>query len=91
MNTIQKKVWPEYFQEILDGKKTFELRLNDFEVNEGDTLVLKEWDPKTECYTGRELKRTVGYVGRWHLNDLTVFWSQKDIEEKGIQVISLKE
>jgi len=34
MNTIEKKVWPEYFQHIVDGKKTFELRLNDFKVNE---------------------------------------------------------
>ncbi|HLC55686.1 MAG TPA: DUF3850 domain-containing protein, partial [Candidatus Nanoarchaeia archaeon] len=42
---IEKKVWPEFFQEILDGNKTFELRLNDFECNQGDILILKEWDP----------------------------------------------
>lgn len=47
MQTIEKKVWPEYFQQILDGKKTFELRLHDFEIHEGDTLILKEWDPAT--------------------------------------------
>ncbi len=32
--------------------------------NEGDILLLKEWDPKTKAYTGRELERKVGYVGR---------------------------
>ncbi|MDP3989340.1 MAG: DUF3850 domain-containing protein [bacterium] len=69
MNTIEKKVWPEYFQQILDNKKTFEVRLNDFEINEGDTLVLKEWDPQTKDYTGRELERTVGWVGRWKVDD----------------------
>ena len=53
MKKIEKKVWPEYFQEILDGKKTFELRLNDFDIKEGDTLVLKEWNPETKDYTGR--------------------------------------
>lgn len=37
MKKIEKKIWPEYFQEILNDKKTFELRLNDFEINEGDT------------------------------------------------------
>jgi hypothetical protein len=87
---IEKKIWPEYFQKVLDGKKSFELRLNDFEINEGDTLLLKEWDPNTKEYTGRELEKTVGYVGKWKINDLTKFWPKKDIEEKGLQVISLK-
>jgi hypothetical protein len=32
---IEKKVWPEYFKKIMDGKKTFELRLNDFDISEG--------------------------------------------------------
>lgn len=44
MKKIEKKVWPEYFQAISDDKKTFEIRLNDFEVAEGDTLVLDEVD-----------------------------------------------
>jgi hypothetical protein len=91
MNKIEKKVWPEYFQEILDGKKTFELRLNDFDINEGDVLVLKEWDPATKDYTGRELEKKVGYVGKWKIDDLTKFWPREDINEKGIQVISLKD
>ena len=91
MNKIEKKVWPEYFQEILNGKKTFELRLNDFEINEGDTLVLKEWDPDSKDYTGRELERKVGYVVKWKTDDLTKFWSKEEVEDKGLQVISLVE
>lgn len=87
---IEKKIWPEYFEAILASKKNFELRLNDFEVNEGDTLILKEWDPMTKQYTGRELEKTVGYIGKWTLNDLTKFWPKEDIEKYGIQVISLK-
>ena len=90
MQTLEKKVWPEYFQAIADGKKTFELRLNDFEIQEGDTLLLKEWDPGTKEYTGRELSRIVGYVGKWKIDELIQFWSQKDIDEKGLQIISLK-
>jgi len=91
MNKIEKKVWPEYFQQILDGKKTFELRLNDFEINEGDILVLKEWDPEKQEYTGRTLERKVGYVGHWQINDLTRFWAREEIDNKGIQIISIKE
>lgn len=90
MKTFEKKVWPEYFQQILDGKKTFELRLNDFDIAEGDTLVLKEWDPNTKAYTGRELERKVGYVGKWKMDDLTKFWPKEDIEDRGLQIISLK-
>ncbi|OHA94153.1 MAG: hypothetical protein A3C62_02065 [Candidatus Zambryskibacteria bacterium RIFCSPHIGHO2_02_FULL_39_16] len=91
MKTIKKKVWPEYFQQVLGGKKTFELRLNDFDINEEDTLILKEWDPSTKEYTGREVEKKVGYVGKWKIDDLTKFWPKEDIESKGLQVISLKE
>ena len=90
MKTIEKKVWPEYFGEILKGNKTFELRLNDFVINEGDTLVLREWDPINRDYTGRKIEKTVGYVGRWRVEELTEFWSKEDIDKNGIQVISLK-
>jgi len=90
MKKVEKKVWPEYFQTILDGKKTFELRLNDFDIVDGDTLLLKEWDPKSKKYTGRELEREVGYVGKWKIEELTKFWPMEDIQEKGLQIISLK-
>ncbi len=90
MKKIEKKVWPEYFQQILENKKTFELRLNDFDIEEGDNLLLKEWDPITKNYTGREIEKKVGYVGRWKIDELTAFWPLEDIQEKGIQVISLK-
>ena len=70
------------------GKKNFELRLNDFRVNDGDILLLEEWDPKTEKYTGRSIKRKVTYVYKFKIDKL--FWPKKEILEKGIQVISLK-
>jgi len=42
MATIHKKIWPEYFEAVAQGKKKFEFRLNDFEIKEGDVLVLEE-------------------------------------------------
>lgn len=90
MKKVEKKIWPEYFQEIFDGKKTFELRLNDFDITEGDILILKEWDPQTKNYTGRELEKEVGYIAKWKIDELTKFWPREEIDDKGLQVISLK-
>lgn len=89
MNKIEKKIWPEYFQQVLDGKKTYDLRLNDFEINEGDILVLKEWDPNTKDYTGRKLERRVGYVGKCKMDELAQFLGEEEAKNKGIQVISI--
>jgi len=88
MATIKKKIWPKYFEAVSSGKKKFEIRLNDFEVNEGDVLVLEEWNPETREYTGRSIGKTVTYVGKFKINDL--FWPKEKIMEKGLQVISLE-
>ena len=88
MTEINKKILPEYFEAVYAGKKNFELRLNDFEVGEGDILILKEWDPNTKNYTGREIKKEVTYVGKFKIDQL--FWPEQEIKEKGIQIISLK-
>lgn len=86
---ITRKVLPEYFQDILDGKKKYELRLNDFEIGEGDTLVLEEYttaDPQTREFTGRTIEKEVTYRRTFKLQDL--WWDEKDIKDKGIQIIS---
>lgn len=88
---IIKKVLPEYFQDIIDGKKKYELRLNDFEIEPGDTLILEEWtsaDPKNRQATGRRLEKMVSYLRKFKFQDL--WWSKDDIEEKGIQIISFE-
>ena len=45
MTIIKKKTWPELFQKILDGKKNTDIRLADFPINEGDELILEEFNP----------------------------------------------
>jgi len=87
MAVVNKKIWPEYFELVQSGKKGFELRLNDFDVAEGDTLVLEEWDPNTKEYTGRKIEKQVGYILRFGIDD---FGQKAEIEEKGIQVIQFK-
>lgn len=56
------KTWNEYFEAVFMGHKTFEVRKADRQFAKGDTLILKEWNPKTEQYTGREMARGVSYV-----------------------------
>lgn len=54
------KIYPHYFQAVLDGKKTFEIRKNDRGFNVGDTVVLKEWD--NIKYSGREIHAKIKYI-----------------------------
>ncbi len=59
----QLKSWPQFFETILRVEKTHELRRSDdrnFHV--GDTLHLREFDPKSNRYTGRELRATITYI-----------------------------
>jgi hypothetical protein len=68
------KTWPVYFDRLIDGSKTFEIRRNDRGYQAGDVLRLREYDPSgdhdtcyregctTKRYTGREIERTVGFV-----------------------------
>ena len=56
------KTWPEYYEAVLDGRKTFEIRKNDRGFCLDDELLLQEWDPKTGKYTRRELAMLITYI-----------------------------
>lgn len=56
------KCWPEFFQAIVERKKTFEVRKNDRDFKVGDTLRLYEYDPKSKTYTGRVHTVEVTYI-----------------------------
>ncbi len=87
MTTIHKKIWPKYFDDVASGKKKFELRLADFTVSAGDTLVLEEWDPHTKQYTGRSTTVNATYVIK--TKDLP-FFDQHNVETYGYQVIQIE-
>lgn len=87
MRRIEKKTWPELFQDVLDGKKNFNLRLNDFDCEVGDILVFKEYDPNTKEYTGREIEKRIGYVLRTKENE---FWKKEEIDKYGYIVMGLE-
>lgn len=58
------KTWPAFFPALLNGKKTFEVRRNDRDFRVEDILILREWDPTIEDYTGRVVRRVVTYLAR---------------------------
>jgi len=84
---IEKKAWPELFEDVLNGKKQFDLRVADFDVNVGDILIMKEWDPELKKYTGRQVKKTVSYLLK---TKGLKFNSQSEIDEHGFVVMQLK-
>lgn len=97
MREIHKKIDTEYFEAILSGQKTFEWRVNDFECEPGDILILDEWiyeDGRDATSgrrpTGRSIRKKVGFVARTKDFD----WLERpdvkaDFEKYGAQVISL--
>jgi hypothetical protein len=69
------KTWPAPFSQVLNGRKTFEIRKDDRGFKVGDVLRLREWQPREDhpdggWYTGRECWREVTYMtcgGEWGL------------------------
>ena len=72
---------------MLSGEKRFELRVADFDISPGDTIVLEEWNPKTGDYTGRSITKTAGYVLKSNLDQ---FGQRSLIEKHGLYVITLE-
>ena len=60
----------------------------DFDIKEGDTLVLEEWDPESKEYTGRTIKKRVGYVFKLTLDQ---FGQEEQIEKEGLYAIQLED
>lgn len=62
------KTWPDMFEEIGTGRKVHEFRKNDRDFREGDLLLLREFEPAGERYTGREIPvriMSISYGPAW--------------------------
>jgi len=71
------KCWPEFFRAIQRGQKRFEIRRNDRDYQVGDCLVLKEFEPDTQTYSGQQLAERVIYM--------TVAFQQPEFVVLGIE------
>lgn len=58
------KTWPDLFEASAFPNiiKPWELRVNDRDFQVGDFLMLREWDPSTEEYTGRNAGGLITYI-----------------------------
>ncbi len=56
------KTWPEPFEAVRTDLKFHEVRRADRPFGVGDTLRLREWNPASELYTGRELRVVITYI-----------------------------
>jgi len=55
------KILPQFFEDVCQGKKCFELRLNDRNYQVGDIFILREFIPE-QGYTGRTYVNIIEYV-----------------------------
>jgi len=62
MKRHELKIWNAYFEAVAARKKKFEIRKNDRDFREGDHLILREWDPSTQQYTGRSAVAIVTFM-----------------------------
>jgi len=56
------KTWSYYFNLLKSGEKPFELRKNDRGFLAGHELLLREYDPETQTYSGQTLRRKITFV-----------------------------
>lgn len=54
------KIYPDFFDAVISGEKTFEIRKNDRPFQKGDLLALNEWD--WNSYTGRSCLVYVDFI-----------------------------
>lgn len=83
MRIVEKKIWPDKFDE--DQRLSLDFRLADFDLEQGDRIRFREWDPRREKYTGREYTKTVRQVIK--CTSPTRYWSVKDMESHGMYLM----
>lgn len=90
------KTDPAVFQDVLDGKKTFEIRFNDRGYQVGDLVVLKETkftgqqmkSGEPLIYTGREIQKRISYVlSGYGLHEGWVIFGIQDIKATKAQAV----
>ncbi len=62
MKVHKLKIWPEFFIKVKALEKLFEVRYNDRDYKQGDMVVLEEYNPVSQEYTGDFIRAEIGYM-----------------------------
>ncbi len=60
--THNLKCWPEYYEASESGAKPFEFRVFDRPYKVNDYVLLEEFNPKTQSFTGRSMLQKITYL-----------------------------
>ncbi|BBN97478.1 DUF3850 domain-containing protein [Sporolactobacillus terrae] len=78
MQTHDLKILPHFFQAVISGTKTFEIRKNDRNFQPCDLVRLHAW--KDGEYLGLSLTKRIGFVTDYAQKDGYVVFSLLDVE-----------
>ncbi len=69
------KCHPQYFQAVVEGRKRYEVRKGDRDFRVGDFVLLHEWSPVLEVYTGRWSMHRIPYMteGEYAVPGIAIF------------------
>ena len=81
MKVHELKIGSEFFEAVKDGRKKFEIRKNDRNYQEGDILILREYDPITQLFSGEIIKVEVTYMTDYAQQDGYVVLGIEEIWE----------
>jgi hypothetical protein len=84
---IIKKIWPDKFD--LDKTLDLDFRLADFQLEEGDVIIFKEWNPETKEFTGREYKKKVKKVIK--CESPTRYWKPESMQQHGMYLMQYED
>lgn len=77
------KIYPEYYEAVINDLKKFEIRKNDRFFMVGDTLILHEWMNE---FTGRKLEAQIIYITDYKQRPGYVVLGIERIEEGTVYV-----
>lgn len=79
--THELKILPEYYNAVVSGDKTFEIRENDRNYTVGDMLLLKEYNSESKKYTGQKIRKEICYMTDYAQRNGYVVLGIRDVNE----------
>ena len=72
-----------------DKNLSLDFRLADFDLEVGDKIRFKEWNPTMRQYTGREYKKVIKKVMK--CESPTRYWSKEKLKKHGLYLMEFEE